>query len=206
MASNGRLPASMLAPIPGGRLRKDAAAAWNAGPAKAGCRPLGPNSSYRDYSGQVYFWNLYTSGRGNLAARPGTSNHGLGVAVDLAAQWMRTWIDKNGRRYGWAKTEAPSEWWHVCFTGSWSKPKPPPNPITKLPRHLQADASKLMYHRRMAIQQAKSGKGPKYRKHVKWRDHYRREVAKKHKKAKGQNKNILRRVLKDRDGKLPLPK
>ncbi len=119
MAENGKLAPSELAPIPGGQLEKDAAAAWNAagGPADAGCLPTGSQSSYRTYESQVYFWELYQSGRGNLAAVPGTSNHGWGRAVDLAATWMRQWIDEHGARYGWAKTEAFSEWWHVTFVG-----------------------------------------------------------------------------------------
>jgi hypothetical protein len=70
---NGNLPPSMLKPIPSGRLSNEAAAAWNAGPARAGLKPLGPNSSYRSYAMQEYYWNLYVSGKGNLAARPGSS-------------------------------------------------------------------------------------------------------------------------------------
>jgi peptidoglycan hydrolase-like protein with peptidoglycan-binding domain len=33
---------------------------------------------------------------------------------------MRAWIDRNGARYGWRKTEAFSEWWHVNYVGGWS--------------------------------------------------------------------------------------
>lgn len=124
MASNGRLSASELSPIPGGELRKDAAAAWNApgGPADAGLRPTGPMSSYRTYEEQVYLWGLYQRGEGNLAAYPGTSNHGWGIAVDLAEPWMRTWMDSHGAKYGWKKTEAFSEWWHMNYVGGVSFP------------------------------------------------------------------------------------
>jgi hypothetical protein len=121
MPSNGRLTDSELAAIPGGQLADDGAAqSWNAGPAKAGLRPLGSNSSYRTYAAQQYYWSLYQSGRGNLAAYPGTSNHGWGHAVDVAEPWMRTWIDEHGHEYGWEKTEAFSEWWHVNYVGGWS--------------------------------------------------------------------------------------
>lgn len=122
-ASNGRLPASDRAPIPGGELRKDAAAAWNApgGPADAGLLPEGPRSSYRTYAEQEQFWADYKAG-GNLAAEPGTSNHGWGIAVDLADEWMRDWIDEHGAKYGWRKTEALSEWWHVNYVGGVSFP------------------------------------------------------------------------------------
>jgi hypothetical protein len=120
MAANGKLAKSELAPIPGGELRNDAAAAWNApdGPADAGLMPTGSRSSYRLYVDQVYFWNHQPP----LAAYPGTSNHGLGIAVDLAAEWMRSWIDDHGREFGWAKIEAFSEWWHVNFVGGVSFP------------------------------------------------------------------------------------
>ena len=30
---------------------------------------------------------------------------------------MATVIDQIGAQYGWAKTEAPGEWWHVNYTG-----------------------------------------------------------------------------------------
>ena len=196
MASNGRLGPADLAPIPGGQLANEAAAAWNAGPAKAGCRPLGPNSSYRNYAGQQYYWGLYTSGRGNLAARPGTSNHGWGRAVDLAATWMRTWIDRNGAKYGWRKVEAASEWWHVNYVGGYRAPPPKPNPLRFLNRKQRANVDKLMYHRKGAIKEAKTGKGKKYKSHAKWRDHYRDKVRKDAKKAKGRQKRVLKRVLK----------
>jgi hypothetical protein len=120
VAENGRLPKADLAPIPSGELAIEAAAAWNApgGPAAAGLRPTGPESSYRTRAEQEALYKLYLEGRGNLAAIPGTSNHGWGLAVDLAEPWMRTWIDEHGAPFGWRKTEAPSEWWHVNYDGT----------------------------------------------------------------------------------------
>lgn len=120
MSENGKLPKSALAPIPGGELAKDAAAAWNApgGPADAGLKPTGSLSSYRTLAEQKALYKLYQEGKGNLAAVPGTSNHGWGLAVDLAETWMRTWIDEHGAAFGWRKTEAASEWWHVNYDGS----------------------------------------------------------------------------------------
>ncbi|HEX8076021.1 MAG TPA: GH25 family lysozyme, partial [Thermoleophilaceae bacterium] len=128
MPQNGRLPASALAPIAGGYLRRDAAAAFNAMNAEAQrrfgitARPGGPMSAYRTIGQQVFLWNLYRSGRGNLAARPGTSNHGWGLAVDLASQEMRHVVDEIGAPYGFAKrwSDAPSEWWHIRWReGVW---------------------------------------------------------------------------------------
>lgn len=126
MASNGRLNKSELAPIPGGELRKDAANAWNApgGPAEAGLRPGGSMSSYRTYDEQVYLWGVYQRG-GNLAAVPGTSNHGWGIAIDCPNSWEQEWLREHGAKFGWRKTEAFSEPWHWNFVGGVG-PFPPP--------------------------------------------------------------------------------
>jgi len=120
MAQNGRLSASELASIPGGNLAIAAAAAWNApgGPGDAALVPTGSESSYRTLEGQEKqraFW--CGQGKCGNAAVPGTSNHGLGLCVDLKEPWMRTWIDEHGGEYGWCKTEAPGEWWHVNYVG-----------------------------------------------------------------------------------------
>jgi len=127
MPWNGKLADSELSPIPGGRLEHQAAAAWNApqGPANNELMPTGSRSSYRLYTDQVYFWEHQPP----LAAYPGTSNHGWGKAVDLASEWMRSWIDDHGARYGWKKTEAFSEWWHVNFIGGVGPFKPAFEPL-----------------------------------------------------------------------------
>jgi LysM repeat protein len=79
--------------------------------------PAGPYSAYRSYGQQLYLYDQYVSGAGPLAAVPGTSAHEYGGAVDLADPSMRTVIDQIGATYGWAKTEASSEWWHVDYVG-----------------------------------------------------------------------------------------
>src|SRR3954471_7829853 len=104
---NGRIPGAALGSIHRGHLITPAARAWNAMNMEAQGRfgtlmyPTGSMSSYRTLSQQQYLWNLYVSGRGNLAARPGSSNHGWGLAVDLASPGMRSVIDKMGSHYGW---------------------------------------------------------------------------------------------------------
>jgi hypothetical protein len=136
MASNGNLPQSDLAPIAGGQLAKAAAAGFNAmnveSRAKYGVelRPTGSMSSYRSFSQQQYLYNLYLSGNGNLAAIPGTSNHGLGIAVDFATPQMRSIVDSIGAKYGWSKSwsDAPSEWWHIRYEGGhYNGPDPGPD-------------------------------------------------------------------------------
>jgi hypothetical protein len=128
MAANGYLPSSQLGPIGGGfYLRSDAAAAFRAMSAAAvrrWGRPIRVRSAYRTYGQQVYFWNLFRSGRGNLAARPGTSNHGWGLAIDLASTWDRWAVDQIGSSYGFAKrwSDAPGEWWHVKYAPGHYKP------------------------------------------------------------------------------------
>jgi LysM repeat protein len=79
--------------------------------------PAGPYSAYRSYGQQLYLYDQYVSGAGPLAAVPGTSAHEYGSAVDLADPSMRTVIDQIGAAYGWAKTEASGEWWHVDYVG-----------------------------------------------------------------------------------------
>lgn len=132
---NGKLPASELAPIAGGQLRADAAAGLNAMNVEARrrgleLRPTGSMSSYRTYAQQQILWQRYQAGTGNLAARPGTSNHGFGLAVDFATQQMRSTVDQIGAKYGWSKqwSDAPSEWWHVCYQpGHYSGGDPGPD-------------------------------------------------------------------------------
>jgi len=78
--------------------------------------PAGPLSAYRTYDQQAYLYNLYLSGKGAPANPPGTSEHNLGIAVDLADPAMRNVVDQIGSSFGWAGT-APTEWWHVAYVG-----------------------------------------------------------------------------------------
>ena len=120
-ARNGRLARSELAPVPGGFLRKDAAAAWNAMCAAAldegrpVPRPRGKGSSYRTFKRQV-FWRCVWTARGTPgnAAIPGTSDHGEGIAVDVPEPAQRNTIDAIGAKYGWQKrwSDAAHEPWH----------------------------------------------------------------------------------------------
>ncbi len=89
------------------RMRADAAAAGIT---------IGVTDSYRSYDQQVDLAKrkgLYAEG--GLAAVPGTSNHGLGIALDLdldarAQAWMR----ENGPKYGFTEN-VPREPWHWEF-------------------------------------------------------------------------------------------
>jgi hypothetical protein len=135
MSANGRLTPNELAPIAGGQLAKPAAAGWNAMNVEARKEgielvPTAFDCSYRTYEQQVHYWELFKSGKGNLAAQPGHSNHGLGMAVDIPTPAMRAKVDEIGRAYGWSKTwsDAQSEVWHYCYqAGHYSGPDPGPH-------------------------------------------------------------------------------
>jgi LAS superfamily LD-carboxypeptidase LdcB len=91
---------------------------------------LVPADCYRDYSGQVY-WRTWWCNVGKCAnaAIPGTSNHGLGLAVDLCGGVERfgspgfLWMKSNAGRFGfvhpgWAEPGGSKpEPWHWEFAG-----------------------------------------------------------------------------------------
>jgi LysM repeat protein len=79
--------------------------------------PNGPLSAYRTYDQQAYLYQQYLDGTGAPADPPGTSQHNYGIAVDVATPEMRSIIDQIGGAFGWAKTSAPTEWWHVTYGG-----------------------------------------------------------------------------------------
>ena len=106
---NGRIPTSLLCPLwgaPGMSLRADATAAFDLMSQEYAATfgdPICVIDGYRSYDQQV----SVKSARGSLAATPGTSNHGWGLAVDLCGgierfgtaqhQWMRN----NAPAYGY---------------------------------------------------------------------------------------------------------
>ena len=72
---------------------------------------------------QWYAWELYKSGKGNLAANPSnssgcSSNHGWGIAIDVKGTQAQNWIKKNGAKYGWwwsGGTFSKIENWHFDY-------------------------------------------------------------------------------------------
>lgn len=134
--TNGQASSSDLAPIatgvncdrPAGELSKSAAAGLNTA-ALAAQKQLpinGCDSAYRSFARQVY-WRNYWCGQGNCgnAAVPGTSNHGLGLAIDVPA-WVRAYFDSSHANYGFWKpcSDAPQESWHLKFCASFHRPDP----------------------------------------------------------------------------------
>jgi D-alanyl-D-alanine carboxypeptidase len=123
--ADGFIPSSQLCTITGGgRLRPDAAAAFDK-MSQAYARVFGTNicvtDSYRSYTEQVKVFRQ----RPSLAAVPGTSNHGWGLALDLGCGIQRSrsaqyrWMVANAGRFGWVHpawaVHDPFEPWHWEF-------------------------------------------------------------------------------------------
>jgi hypothetical protein len=106
---NGRLPTAALCPLwgtSGQLLRADAGAAFDAMSQAYGAEfgePICVTDSYRSYPEQV----AVAIAKPALAAVPGSSNHGWGVALDLCGgiQAFHTeqhaWMVANSMAYGW---------------------------------------------------------------------------------------------------------
>lgn len=106
---NGRLPLSALCPLwgtSGQLLRWDAAAAFDAMSKEFGAEfgePICVTDSYRSYPEQV----AVALAKPDLAAVPGRSNHGWGVALDLCGgiqsftTKQHAWMVANSMAYGW---------------------------------------------------------------------------------------------------------
>jgi hypothetical protein len=118
---NGRIPSDALFQIGQGshRLYAPAAASWKnmVAAASADGIDLRLTDSYRSYDEQVDLAQrkgLYSEG--GLAATPGTSNHGWGLAVDADVNdpATREWLQVNGPRFGWVEA-VPREPWHWEF-------------------------------------------------------------------------------------------
>ncbi|OLT13135.1 hypothetical protein BJF79_21290 [Actinomadura sp. CNU-125] len=125
--SNGRIPDEDLCPLPqeDESLRADAAAAFyklNAAYHEEFGEEMCVRSSYRSYDRQE---ELYESMPAGMAAAPGNSNHGLGLAADLCGGVEEEdtpefeWLEDNAGEYGWIHPDwaysNPYEPWHWEF-------------------------------------------------------------------------------------------
>lgn len=135
--SNGQIPASAMSSVAGHLFKTDAAnslAAMKAAYESALNRTLIINDGYRDLTGQWAAWNNYQNG-GNLAAYPGTSNHGWGLAVDFGGEVYSSsnsvghrWLQANAAAYGWkwtGRTFRQVENWHWEYVGGGSSTPTP---------------------------------------------------------------------------------
>lgn len=129
--SNGRIPAVALCPLqsaPGQLLRCDASRAFeelNAAFRQRFGHAISVTDAYRDYETQV----ILKRRKGRMAATPGTSTHGWGLAVDLGSGINRfgtpahTWMRENAPRFGWVhpawarQSGSLPEAWHWEYAG-----------------------------------------------------------------------------------------
>ena len=139
--TNGDLPLSYLAKVDGCVVYDEAAASLKAmiAAAKADNVVLKGISCYRDYAGQVAARNDWCNkGACQMAAVPGTSNHGWGKAVDFrdangeltfdstAYAWLKAWAGF----YGWMHPKNMDEGgsvpepWHWEWIGDGGKMYP----------------------------------------------------------------------------------
>lgn len=119
--ANGKIPESALFSIGGGEKLAPKAAenfiAMKDAATRSGVS-FAVNDSYRSYEDQVDMANrkgLYS--QGGLAAKPGTSTHGLGLSVDLELDAKaQSWMKANGGTYGFVN-DVKGEPWHWTFKG-----------------------------------------------------------------------------------------
>ncbi len=129
--ANGFLSSASLCPLetaPGHRLRTDAARAYDAlsrARQAASGKLLCLTDSYRDFAGQVDVFRR----KPNLAATPGRSQHGWGLAVDLGCgvqgfgSEAHRWMQANGPAFGWIHPAwariggSRPEAWHWEYVG-----------------------------------------------------------------------------------------
>lgn len=110
--SNGKVPDEALCQIPQGghKVRCEALASYlalnEAYTAQFG-NPMCVTDSYRSYEAQVDVKRR----KGNMAATPGTSKHGWGLALDLCdsvntfGSTQHEWMRANAPKYGWFQPE-----------------------------------------------------------------------------------------------------
>jgi LAS superfamily LD-carboxypeptidase LdcB len=80
-------------------------------------------SGFRTMKEQKKLYARWKAGRGNLAAKPGRSNHQNGIALDLNPKegGNKKWLQKNAGKFDFCRT-VPSEDWHYEYL---------PNPKSK---------------------------------------------------------------------------
>jgi LAS superfamily LD-carboxypeptidase LdcB len=76
-------------------------------------------SGFRSYRSQAALYAAYRGGYGNLAARPGHSNHQSGSALDLYLGDGRTyaWLAAHAHQFGFRRT-VKSEPWHWDYASA----------------------------------------------------------------------------------------
>lgn len=123
MVTNGAIPTVRLSKVDATHYAAPgctaAFRAWSERMVALGYRALtvgnAPDSCYRSLAWQNYRWNHQPP----LAAYPGTSNHGLGMAIDIGNyyRYPHRVLVREGKKYGF-RFDTASEAWHVKFVGA----------------------------------------------------------------------------------------
>lgn len=130
-------------------------------------RPKGPVSSFRPRAAQEFFW----AHQPPPAARPGTSNHGWGNAVDVFDDGSgRYWaaMRRHAPKFGWSWDEGQrvGEPWHFRYVGGgdrkliakWFNP----SPLRHLMDHERKMVLVLARRRHKMVKEGESGHGPRW--------------------------------------------
>ena len=74
------------------------------------------------------FKTRHKNGKLVAAAQPGTSNHGLGLSIDIYPKAVQDWFRKYGGQYGWSWAEGKraKEPWHFTYIPAEDKRKTKP--------------------------------------------------------------------------------
>lgn len=80
---------------------------------------LSATSGFRTMAEQKHLYALWLAGRGNLAARPGFSNHQSGISMDIGGVGSFStsayrWLANNAKRYGFVN-DVRGEYWHWTY-------------------------------------------------------------------------------------------
>jgi LAS superfamily LD-carboxypeptidase LdcB len=118
----GRPSTITVQPVGNGQyMRADAATnfkAMQAAAAKAGIH-LTATSGFRTMEQQKVLYQKYLNGTGNLAAKPGYSNHQNGISMDIGGiggygTKAYNWLKANASNYGY-KNDVGGEPWHWTY-------------------------------------------------------------------------------------------
>jgi uncharacterized membrane protein len=118
-SSGGGGASGNLVQRPGGKLDSSIVANFDSmvAAAKKDGVSLEISSGHRSRAEQEKLYAAYKNGTGNLAAKPGTSNHEKGQAIDFKnTSGAYSWLAKNAERFGFKNL--PGEPWHYSPTGT----------------------------------------------------------------------------------------
>lgn len=131
----------MTTSIGSGHWLDDAAAASYARMRDAGC-PAGITSAGRTRAQQQALYDKWKAGLlpgTPSVAKPGTSRHETGLALDLPGG-ARAWVKAHGKAYGWISDLVKSEPWHFEYHPGRDTHKPSSKPAAVLKRGSKGDS------------------------------------------------------------------